>query len=152
MTYPHCKRAMLGLTVATVLSGAAMAAPDAAFQNVFRARIDRRVSTLHTNSRITPEQEPAWSGCAAVMRENARKMDDSVRDRARIELSMTALDFMRSCAQFSMRHAADMRNLVPAFETLYRATTEPRKHTADQVFRDEAGKIARSGNNRDGKS
>ncbi len=152
MTYPHFKRAMLALTVATVLSGAAMAAPDAASQNVFSARIDRRISTLHTKSRITPEQEPAWSGFAAVMRENARKMDDSVRDRARMEPSMTALDFMRSSARFSMRHAEDMRNLVPAFETLYRAMIEPRKHIADQVFRDEAGKIAQSRNNRDGKS
>jgi periplasmic protein CpxP/Spy len=98
-------------------------------------RVETHITQLRAQLRITPAEQPQWNQFAQVMRENARAMDQAFMRRAQQYPTMNAVQNMQSYEQISATHAADMRRLVPAFETLYNAMPEQQKRVADQVFR-----------------
>ena len=114
-------------------------------QQSMAARVDQRIKELHTKLQITSAQEPAWQNFAQTMRDNARKMDQAFEARVDRMQSMNAMDNMRSYAQLSQQHAQDVQALLPPFEALYGSMSETQKHTADQVFRDDANRGAQHG-------
>jgi len=104
------------------------------------ARVDQHIKELHSKLQITSAQEPEWQKFAQTMRDNARKMDQAFGARIDQMQSMNAMDNMRSYAQLSQQHAQDVQALLPPFEALYGSMSEAQKHTADQVFREDANR------------
>lgn len=100
--------------------------------------VEQRISALRAKLQITTAQEPQWNKFAMVMRDNAKRMDDTFQQRVQGIGKMTAEDNMASYAQVAMSHAQGMQNLVPAFHTLYGTMSDLQKRAADQVFRDDA--------------
>lgn len=150
-----------GAVVATAIIGlttmAAMAAPPQgakdpvtppasqsqvtpASEQSMEARVDQRIKQLHAQLQITPAQEADWQKFAQTMRDNARKMDQAFATRVDQMQSMNAMDNMKSYAQLSQQHAQDVQALLPPFEALYGSMSETQKHTADQVFREDANR------------
>ena len=100
--------------------------------------IEQRITALRAKLQITTAQDPQWNQFAQVMRDNAKRMDDTFQQRVQGIGAMNAEDNMASYAQVAMSHALGMQNLVPAFHTLYGTMTDLQKRAADQVFRDDA--------------
>jgi protein CpxP len=111
------------------------------------AKIEQRITDLHTRLQISPAQQPQWDQFTQVMRDNARDMDQTFQHRVQTLPGMTATENMQSYAQVSMAHAQDMQKLVPAFQALYGTMSDNQKRITDQVFRDDAhhGDQARRG-------
>ncbi|HEY3911712.1 MAG TPA: Spy/CpxP family protein refolding chaperone [Stellaceae bacterium] len=101
-------------------------------------RVEGHIAQLHAQLRITPAEQPQWNQFAAVMRDNARDMDQAFMQRAQQYSTMNALQNMQSYEQIAEAHAQHMQKLVPAFETLYNAMPEQQKRLTDQVFRENA--------------
>jgi periplasmic protein CpxP/Spy len=72
------------------------------------------------------------------MRENARSMVETHRQRVQTVPGMTATENMQSYARIANDHARNVQNLVPVFQALYDTMSANQKRTADQVFRDDA--------------
>ncbi len=108
-------------------------------------RVNQRIDQLHSELQITSAQAPQWRRFTAVMRENARDMDNAMHQRMDRLPNMTAEQNMQSYAHIAALHAQGMRKLVPAFEHLYHTMSAAQKQTVDQVFRNDAnrGKAAR---------
>ena len=97
-------------------------------------RVERRITELRAQLRITPAEQQQWDQFAGVMRENARDMDQIFIQRAQQLGSMTALQNMQSYEQLADAHAQHLQKLVAAFQSLYEAMPDQQKQLADQVF------------------
>jgi periplasmic protein CpxP/Spy len=102
------------------------------------AKTEQRLSELHSKLQITQAQEPQWQKFAQAMRDNGRKMDQTFQSRVQSMATMSATDNMKSYAEISKQHAANVESLIPVFDALYASMSQSQKHTADQVFRDDA--------------
>jgi hypothetical protein len=111
------------------------------------ATIEQRIKDMHAKLLISPAQQPQWDVFADVMRNNARNMEETFKQRVNTMSGMNAPENMQSYGKVAMSHAQDMQKLVPAFQALYDTMSDSQKKTADQVFRDEGhrGKHARIG-------
>ncbi|WP_322029923.1 Spy/CpxP family protein refolding chaperone [Paraburkholderia sp. J76] len=121
-----------GAAPATAASAASSADVRAAQH---QQRVEERITWLHTQLKITPEQEPQWKAFADVMRDNGQTMADLYKQRVEGESTRNALDDMKQYAQISQAHAEDMQKLVAAFEPLYTSLSPEQKKLADQTFR-----------------
>jgi protein CpxP len=104
------------------------------------AKIEQRITDLHSKLHITPTQQPQWDRFSEVMRENARDTDQTFQHRVQAMASMTAAENMQSYAQVTSEYAQHMQKLVPAFQALYDTMSDNQKRTADQVFRDDSNR------------
>ncbi|WP_321961545.1 Spy/CpxP family protein refolding chaperone [Paraburkholderia sp. J7] len=132
--------ATLSMSGAFAQSAAPAAAASAASSADVRAaqhqqRVEERITWLHTQLKITPEQEPQWKTFADVMRSNGQTMAGLYKQRMEGESTRNALDDMKQYAQISQAHADDMQKLVTAFEPLYTSLSPEQKKLADQTFR-----------------
>jgi len=107
--------------------------------------VEARITELHKELKIRPDQESAFKDVAQVMRDNAARMKDLHTDREKSAQSMTAVDTMNSYASVIDAHADGVHKLVPAFETLYNSMSDEQKKVADQVFREKASRAIRKG-------
>src|SRR5579885_2640481 len=55
-------------------------------------RVDSWIKSLHTRLKITPEQENQWGQVTQIMRDNAKSMDDLLKQRAQNIKTMSAVD------------------------------------------------------------
>lgn len=106
-------------------------------------RVEHRINELHAQLRITPTEQQQWDQFAAVMRENARDMDQAFMQRAQQFPSMNAVQNMESYEQIAEAHAQHLQKLVPAFQNLYNTMPDQQKRLADQVFRANAEQRAK---------
>ena len=132
--------ASLAMSGAFAQSAAPAAAASAASSADVRAaqhqqRVEERITWLHTQLKITPEQEPQWKTFADVMRSNGQTMAGLYKQRMEGESTRNALDDMKQYAQISQAHAEDMQKLVTAFEPLYTSLSPEQQKLADQTFR-----------------
>jgi protein CpxP len=97
--------------------------------------VAQRIADLHSQLHITSAQEPKWNKFAAVMRNNARQLDQAYQQRADKLDSMNALQNMESYARIEKTRVNDVQKLVPAFRTLYASLSPQQKKTADELFR-----------------
>ena len=94
------------------------------------------IDHLRESLKITDAQEPLWQKVAAVMRENAAKMEKLSRARLEHSKSMTAIDDLRSYSTISEAHAEGTRKMIPAFQALYDSMSDKQKKAADEEFRE----------------
>ena len=123
-----------------------MQSPSSTKRPPAEARVEARIKSLHSQLKITADQEPLWSDVAQVMRENARAIDELASERSTKRTSMTAVDNLRSYEEITNAHAAELKKLVPAFQALYDKMSDAQKKNADTVFnqRQRARKTATS--------
>jgi hypothetical protein len=98
------------------------------------ARVEKRISALHSQLKITAAEESLWQQFADVMRENAQKMNQ----RTQKLQSMNAVESMKSYADLVVEHGQDLQTRATAFEKLYNTMPPDQQKLADQVFRGRA--------------
>ena len=97
--------------------------------------IEQRITTLHTELKITPAEETQWQAVAQVMRDNATSMEKLASDKAsQSQTEMTAVDDLQTYEQFAQAHVDGLKKLVASFQTLYDVMPQSQKKLADQVF------------------
>ena len=97
-------------------------------------RVEQRIIGLHDKLHITAEQEAQWSTVAQVMRDNAAAIRSRVEERAAKVQGMNAVDDLKSYRLIADAHADGLKQLIPAFETLYAGMTPDQQKNADRVF------------------
>lgn len=122
---------------------AAASAPADARAAKHEARVEERITYLHTQLKITPAQEAQWKTFANVMRANGQNMGRLYRQRTQAEQTQSALDNMKQYAELAQAHADDMKQLVDAFEPLYNSMSPEQKKVADTTFREGGREHAR---------
>ncbi len=118
-----------------VTSSPHKAAPKAADGTSLELRVDKRITRLHQQLKITPDQETAWTAFAQVMRDNVTSIDKAYKDRSASLETMSAPDNMRNFAQIEQARADGVQKLATSFQTLYDALSDSQKKTADTLFR-----------------
>jgi len=127
--------AALAQSSPTPAASASPLATQRAPGNNAEERVETHIRQLHAQLRITPAEQPQWEQFAAVMRDNARDMDQAFVQRAQQFPTMSAVQNMQSYQQIAEAHAQHLQKLVPAFDTLYNAMPEQQRQLTDQVFR-----------------
>ncbi len=125
--------------VLCTLPSAAMAqaspAPAPAAKTTRADLVEARIKSLHDALAITAAQEPQWQAVAEVMRDNAKTTRALIRERLAKAKTMTAVDDLRSYGAIADAHAAGVKKLTAAFETLYASLSDAQKKQADEAFR-----------------
>jgi periplasmic protein CpxP/Spy len=97
--------------------------------------VEQRITQLHAELKITPEEESKWNSVAQAMRDNAANMEKLVAEkRQQGPQNMTAVDDLKTYQEFTQAHLDGLKNLSSAFESLYDSMSAPQKKTADEVF------------------
>jgi hypothetical protein len=123
-----------------MLPAAAMAQASPATASATKAmpahgRVEARIKSLHAALHITAAEEPQWQAVADVMRDNANTTGMLIEDRAAKAKTMNAVDDLHAYAAIADAHAAGVKKLASAFDTLYGSLSEAQKKDADAVFR-----------------
>jgi hypothetical protein len=145
-------------TGAVLLVGLVAGAPDAGARDVKPAamksakhggapteNVETRIKTLHSQLRITPEQESTFQNVAQVMRDNESALKPLREQKADAVESANALDQLNSYAALIDAHAAGVHKFVPAFQTLYDSLSPEQKKAADVAFREKARQATKRG-------
>ncbi|CAJ9528959.1 Spy/CpxP family protein refolding chaperone [Burkholderia pseudomallei] len=111
---------------------AAASAPAAAARH--EARVEERITYLHNQLRITPEQETQWKTFADTMRDNGATMARLYRERMENKTA-SALDDMKQYAELTQANADGAKKLADAFTPLYASFPAEQKALADSTFR-----------------
>jgi periplasmic protein CpxP/Spy len=98
--------------------------------------VEARITTLHKQLRITPEQEAAWNDVAQAMRDNAKTMGDLRRQQVEKERTASAPDMIHAYGETVDAHANGVHKFAEIFQPLYDSMSEVQKKTADAVFRE----------------
>jgi protein CpxP len=97
--------------------------------------VEQRITQLHAELKVTPDQESRWNAVAQAMRDNAAKMEKLVAEKHRqAPQNMTALDDLETYQEFTQQHLDGLKNLTSAFKSLYSSMPDAQKKNADQVF------------------
>jgi periplasmic protein CpxP/Spy len=122
--------------VATPLSMAfAQAKPIAANAEQNAETVEQRITKLHADLKITPDEEKKWNDVAQAMRDNASKMEKLIAEkRQKAPQSMTALDDLDTYQDFAQAHVDGLKNLTSSFKSLYDSMPDAQKKNADEVF------------------
>lgn len=101
--------------------------------------VEQRIDALKASLKITPDQEAKWTAVATAMRDNAAAMDKLVQAK-KAKASMTAVEDLETYRDFSQAHLDGLKNLIPAFDALYKSMPADQQKNADQVFTSFGGK------------
>jgi periplasmic protein CpxP/Spy len=96
-------------------------------------RVELRIKELHSELKITPEQEPQFDAVAQAMRDDAKGMEDAIAQRREAK-SMTAVDDLKAYQAIADAHSQGLQKLIPAFQALYDTMSPEQKKNADAVF------------------
>lgn len=97
--------------------------------------VEQRITQLHAELKITPDQESKWNSVAQAMRDNSSNMEKLVAEkRDQAPQNMTAVDDLKTYQQFTQAHLDGIKNMTSAFETLYNSMSDQQKKNADEVF------------------
>jgi hypothetical protein len=97
--------------------------------------VEQRITQLHADLKITPDQESKWNSVAQAMRDNAANMEKLVAEKHQQgPQNMTAVDDLKTYQQFAQAHVDGLKNLTSAFSSLYSSMPDEQKKNADQVF------------------
>jgi transcriptional regulator len=97
--------------------------------------IEQRIDTLHTELKITADEQPEWDAVAKTMRDNAAAMEKLAAEKAaQSDKGMTAIQDLQTYAEFAQAHVDHLKQLTSAFESLYDKMPQAQKKIADEVF------------------
>ena len=125
-------RAMLA---ALLLAAPPMAARAATTPATPVAPVEQRITALHGQLKITPDEEPAWAAVAQAMRDNVTGVEKLNAEHARdVPEKITALQHMQTYEAYARQHLQGLEALDAAFEKLYVAMPPAQQAVADKVF------------------
>ncbi len=131
----HTKILLPALMAAVIaLPVPARAHGDVTGMNMKGESVDQRISRLHSELKITPDEEKKWDDVAQAMRENAASMEKLLQEKHQNRENMTAKDDLKNYQEFAQAHVDGLKNLRSAFDDLYDAMPDGQKKVADQVF------------------
>src|SRR5579862_2168079 len=144
MTLPFASRIGSAVAAATIFGAVQFVLPSiamaqapppaasgpAAAPTSAHARVEARIKSLHDALHITAAQEPQWQAVADVMRDNAMTTGTLIKDRAAKAKTMTAIDDLHTYEAIADAHAAGVRKVTAAFETLYASLSDTQKKAA----------------------
>jgi periplasmic protein CpxP/Spy len=97
--------------------------------------VEQRITQLHAELKIAPDQESKWNSVAQAMRDNAANMEKLVAEKKQTApQNMTAVDDLQTYQEFAQAHVDGLKNLTSAFKSLYDSMSDQQKKNADQVF------------------
>jgi protein CpxP len=97
--------------------------------------VETRITSLHSQLKITSDEDANWNNVAQAMRQNAAAMDELVAStHTTPPQNMTAVDDLTTYEKFAQAHVAGLKNLISSFSTLYNAMPAGQQKLADQVF------------------
>lgn len=120
----------------------AFAASKASKQQAPVNDVESRITTLRSQLKITPEQEPAWNDVAQAMRDNAKAMSDLHQQQDAAIDTATAPQMIDTYGKTMETHAENIQKFSDVFQKLYDGMSDAQKKTADAVFRDRVEKAA----------
>jgi hypothetical protein len=101
----------------------------------YEQRVEQRITYLHSQLKITPQQETQWNAFAGVMRTNGETMAGLYEKRMSNTATKSAVEDMQQYATIAQAHADGMKKLVDAFDPLYSSFSPEQKQLADATFR-----------------
>ena len=128
--------AVMFILPSAAMAQASPAPATATAASTARAKaVEARIKSLHDTFKITAAEEPQWQAVADVMRDNATTTTTLIEQRVANAKTMTAIDDLHSYEAIADAHAAGVRKLATAFETLYASLSDAQKKIADATFR-----------------
>jgi protein CpxP len=125
-------RAARAIAAAAVLL--TFAAPPAVAAEISNAvSAEAHIKELHSKLKITAAQEEQWGKVAAVMRDNAKKLDELTS--VRIANSTTAVEHIDSYGVIAYARADGIKRFAPVFAAFYASMPDAQKAQADEFFR-----------------
>jgi hypothetical protein len=126
--------AMRALAVsAAILIITFAAAPVIAAEGSNEVHAEADIKDMHSKLKITAAQEARWAKVAAVMRDNAKKLDELTS--ARITNATTAVEHINSYGVSAYAHADGIKRFAPVFAALYATMPDAQRAQADELFR-----------------
>jgi glutamine synthetase adenylyltransferase len=117
----------------TMVHAQSKATPIAA--NPAAGNVEQRITQLHAELKVTPDQESKWNSVAQAMRDNDANMLKLIAEKhQQAPQNMTAVDDLKTYQEFAQAHVDGLKNLTSAFSSLYDSMSDPQKKNADQVF------------------
>ncbi|WP_233873096.1 Spy/CpxP family protein refolding chaperone [Paraburkholderia adhaesiva] len=101
--------------------------------------VDDRVKELHSELKITPDEEAKWAKVADTMRSNAKTVDDLLMQRHDGALKATAVENLQSWNAIAQANAEGSKAMLDAFTSLYADMPDSQKKIADTAFRPAEG-------------
>lgn len=95
---------------------------------------EAQIKELHAALAITDTQKPLWDDLVVVMRKNATDMDAINKDKDENKLAMNAVERMKFHSTRTEAHLAQVKQLLPPFETFYTSLSDEQKKTTDTLF------------------
>jgi periplasmic protein CpxP/Spy len=129
--FTHAARAMAATAVLLIITFAAAPAVAAETSNAISA--EAHIKELHGKLGITAAEEDQWAKVAAVMRGNAKKLDELTS--ARIASATTAVEHINSFGVIAYARADGIKKFAPVFAALYASMPDAQKAHADELFR-----------------
>ena len=109
--------------------------PNKAATGMKGETVEARITKLHADLKITPDEQPKWDAVAQTMRDNAARMEKLVATkRAQAPQSLTAVDDLTNYEEFAQAHLTGLKNLTSVFKSLYDSMPDAQKKNADKVF------------------
>lgn len=102
--------------------------------------VDGRIAFLKAELKITPAQEAQWQQLAAVMRQNAQSVDQTMANaRQHQGTAMNAVERMEIRGQFAKVRAENQARLLTAFKPLYASLSPEQQQVANTLMSHHAG-------------
>jgi len=98
--------------------------------------VEAHIAHLHHALQIKASQEDQWRDVADVMRDNAERITALAKARGEKAKAMTAVDDLKSYAEFAEAHEKAIEKLLPVFTKLYDGMSDEQKKIADKEFRE----------------
>ena len=109
--------------------------PNRAATGMKGETVETRITKLHAQLKITPDEQAKWDAVAQTMRDNAVRMEKLVATkRAQAPQSLTAVDDLTNYEEFAQAHLTGLKNLTSVFKSLYDTMPDAQKKNADKVF------------------
>ncbi|HLY55347.1 MAG TPA: Spy/CpxP family protein refolding chaperone [Stellaceae bacterium] len=97
--------------------------------------VEQRITSLHSELKITSDEEASWNNVAQSMRENEAAMQKLAAERTTVApQGMSAVDDLNAYEKFAQAHVDGLKNLISSFKVLYVSMPDPQKKLADEVF------------------
>lgn len=95
---------------------------------------EARIKLLQDALKVTDVQKDLWHNVTQVMRENAEGMDALRKERADIAASLNAVERLKFHSQVSEAQLAQLKKLIPPFETFYASMSDEQKKSTDAIM------------------
>jgi cell pole-organizing protein PopZ len=97
--------------------------------------VEQQITQLHSELKVTPDQESKWNSVAQAMRDNAANLDKLIAEKQQQgPANRTAVDDLENNQQFVQAHLDGLKNFTSAFKSLYDSMSDQQKKTADAMF------------------